>query len=485
MKRISFFYLIAVLLFWLFLAGCNSQTAPTRAQQPGEASTTARPQPTQTFLPNTPPWGNDPTATATPFSNLGVNKADLQGQAIRFWYVGSPSDEIGLMVDTFNSTNAWGIKVTAQAFAGYGELAETLDSTRQQDQLPDLLTGYNYQAARWDSEGRKLLDLADYVDDPIWGLTDEEKADFYPVFWWQDVDARSRKRYGVPFHRDGLVLFYNTTWAKELGFSKPPTTAREFERQACAAAAANNKDQRAENNGTGGWIISSDPSTLTAWLLAFEASLLDPNGRYAFSSPEASQALAFLKKLGDDGCAWQSAYAQPNLEFAERKALFITATTGAIAGQLQAMWETENADVWQVISYPGASSESVVVVRGPGLNVLQSTPVRQLAAWLFARWLISPESQARRIAAEGGYPTRVSTLEQLRSYARANPQWEQAVSLVFDARSEPSDASWAMVRWTLSDAIEQLYAPGFAAEDISEVLKRLDQLAVEASVQYR
>lgn len=446
---------------------------------------TARSLPTRTFIPNTPPWGNDPTATATPFSNLGVSKADLRGQEINFWYVGSPSDEIGLMVDTFNSTNSWGIKVTAQAFAGYGELTETLDSTQQQDKLPDLLTGYNYQAARWDSDGRKLLDLTNYVDDPIWGLSDEEQADFYPVFWWQDVDARSKKRYGVPFRRDGLVLFYNVTWAKELGFSKPPATTRDFERQACAAAAANNKDQNGGNNGTGGWIISSDPSTLTAWLLAFDASLLDTNGRYAFRSPEATQTLEFLKKLGDEGCAWQSTYAQPNQEFAERKALLITATSGGLSGQQQAMWELENGDEWQVIPYPGVSGEPVVVVRGPGLNVLPSTPASQLAAWLFARWLISPESQARRIAAEGGFPTRVSTLEQLKSYARANPQWQQAVNLVDNARSEPSDASWAMVRWTLSDTIEQLYAPNFTIKDIPDMLKLLDQLAVEAGVQYR
>jgi ABC-type glycerol-3-phosphate transport system substrate-binding protein len=420
---------------------------------------------------------------------LGVTQIELRGQVVRFWYVGSPSDEIGLMVDTFNSTNSWGLRVDARAFAGYGELNEALDATATQNDLPDLLSTYNYQAAQWDSEGRKLADLNRYINDPVWGLSMQEQADFYPVFWWQDVDAVTSKRYGVPFRRDSIVLFYNVTWAKELGFSKPPVTTKDFERQVCAAAKANNTDNRADNNNTGGWPINTDPSVLTAWLMAFDASLLNANSRYTLNSPESVAALTFLKKLGDEGCTWQSAYASSadthtNQEFAERKALLMTANSGGLADQQRALWNAENGDEWRVIPFPGVDGKPVVIVRGPGLSIFESTRVRELAAWLFARWLISPESQARRIAAEGGYPTRVSTLEQLKNFASANPQWQQAADLVLYARSEPGLASWSMVRWTFSDALAQLYAPNTKAADIPGILKILDQLAVEAGVQY-
>lgn len=444
---------------------------------------TARSLPTRTSIP-TIAWKGTATNAPTPFSTLGVTQAELRGQAVRFWYVGLPSDEIGLMVDTFNSTNAWGIRVEARAFAGYGELNEALDAIPKQDDLPDLLTAYNYQAAHWDAVGRKLADLNRYVNDPVWGLSLQEQADFYPVFWWQDVDARSSKRYGVPFHRDGIVLYYNVTWGKELGFSQPPTTTKDFERQACAAAKANNADQRADNNNTGGWLIATDPSALTAWLLAFDASLFDVNARYTFNTPEATAALTFLKKLGDDGCAWQSGQTHANQEFAERKALLLATTTGGLADQGRALWEAENGDEWRVIPFPGVDGKPVVVVRGPALSIIETNGVRELSAWMFARWLITPESQARRIAAQGGYPTRVSTLDQLKRYASANPQWQQATDLVLYARSEPGNASWAIVRWTLSDALVQLYGPNFTSKDIPDLIKLLDQLAVEASVQY-
>jgi multiple sugar transport system substrate-binding protein/sn-glycerol 3-phosphate transport system substrate-binding protein len=483
LKRILV-YLIAILGILLGLMGCNQPPDPTPTSLPGVITMTARSLPTRTTLPNTPPWKATVTLTPTPFSTLGTNQDALRGQQVAFWYVGLPSDEIGLMVDTFNSTNTWGIRVSARAFAGYGELNEAVDATPGLNELPDLLTAYNYQAAHWDATGRKLTDLNVYVNDPLWGLSAQEQADFYPVFWWQDVDAQTSKRYGLPFHHDGLILFYNVTWANELGFTSPPATTRDFERQVCAAAQANQRDGRGDNNATGGWVISPDPSALTAWLLAFDASLLNTEGNYTFDTAEADDALAFLKQLGDDGCAWQSPAAHPAWEFADRKALVVAASSASLVEQQRAMSQFENGDEWRIIPFPGVDGRPVIVVRGPALVAFESSAARQLAAWLFARWLVSPESQARRIAADGGYPSRVATLDQLRSFAAANPHWQQAADLVLYARSEPGQASWAVLRWVMVDALFQLYAPNFAVQDIPALIQHIDQLAVEASIQY-
>ncbi len=53
-------------------------------------------------------------------------------------------------------------------------------------------------------------------------------------------------------HQSAQVMFYNNTWASELGFDAAPQTADEFKEQACAAAAANDADDTPDNDGTGG-----------------------------------------------------------------------------------------------------------------------------------------------------------------------------------------------------------------------------------------
>ncbi len=43
----------------------------------------------------------------------------------------------------------------------------------------------------------------------------------------------------IPISQSANVIFYNSQWAKELGFANPPTNYAEFKEQACAATAAN------------------------------------------------------------------------------------------------------------------------------------------------------------------------------------------------------------------------------------------------------
>ncbi|PIZ25991.1 MAG: ABC transporter substrate-binding protein, partial [Chloroflexi bacterium CG_4_10_14_0_8_um_filter_57_5] len=44
-------------------------------------------------------------------------------------------------------------------------------------------------------------------------------------------DPVNGQRLGAPAQRSARFLFYNQTWARELGFSAPPATADEFRQQ--------------------------------------------------------------------------------------------------------------------------------------------------------------------------------------------------------------------------------------------------------------
>jgi hypothetical protein len=118
-------------------------------------------------------------------------------------------------------------------------------------------------------------------------------------------------------------------------------------------------------------------------------------------------------------------------------------------------------------------------VFGPSLIMLPSTPEKQLASWLFMKWLTGPEQQAKLVEATGTMPVRVSSIEYLEDYKTRNPQWSQAVSALAFAQSEPQYPSWKNVRWALSDATRQLFLSYFTIENVPELLDFLDQTAHE------
>jgi hypothetical protein len=98
---------------------------------------------------------------------------------------------------------------------------------------------------------------------------------------------------------------------------------------------------------------------------------------------------------------------------------------------------------------------------------------------LLAKWLSAPEQQARFIQASGTFPTRASTLDLLESFATDQPQWASAQELLTKSRSEPTYASWSVVRWVVGDVGTQIFRYYFTGDRISATLELMDETAAE------
>jgi len=111
------------------------------------------------------------------------------------------------------------------------------------------------------------------------------------------------------------------------------------------------------------------------------------------------------------------------------------------------------------------------------VEVLTSTPEEQLASWLFIKWFLEPQNQAKLVRETSAFPLRKSVLEELRNEGGLHPQWYLAADLLPFAHAEPSFSSWRLVRWAVSDAATQLYRFYFTSEQIPELVKFLDKTA--------
>jgi multiple sugar transport system substrate-binding protein len=477
---------MVLLAFSLVLSACQPSPVgvtpgPGRTQSPSPtpaAIQATRPAPTL------PAPTLTPTPTPLPKSPLGIEASELNGIPLRFWrarvdhfHAAGVRDVFQELIDEFNRDNPWGITVESTLYDDHGQIIEALQ-TSLYGERPDLISAYSYQAARLDSFGETLADADAYVFDPEWGLAPDEVEDFYPPFWNQD--RAGQKRLGVPLYRSAQVLFYNQTWAEELGFDAPPSSAEEFEEQVCAAAQAN----RLNEVEGGGWAINTDAPTILGWIYAFDGQVTRPDGGYAFRSEQAQQAFAFLHKLYTERCAWIVGTRYPNAEFASRQALVITGSLTGLPFQADAMAEAGSTDRWKVIPFLG-QGEPAIVAYGPSLSILESTPLRELASWLFIEWLVSPENQSRWVEAYGVFPTRQKATVYLDEYMEGHPQWVEALGLVEAARGEPAFASWRSVRWAVSDAGSFLFSPFFSVERLPVLLEELDQTARDLHEQLR
>jgi ABC-type glycerol-3-phosphate transport system substrate-binding protein len=405
---------------------------------------------------------------------------DPSGQTVIFWHVWY-SDPVrqGMvdLVDEFNATNEWGITVEAYDQGNYRDTEDLFNAAIQSGDLPDAVVAYGNALSNWYSVD-VIIDLNPYVNDPDFGLTADEIADFYPAAFDGAV-APDGSRVGLPISTSAELLFYNHTWGQELGFDGPPKTPAEFKEQACAAAAANEADDDPDNDGTGGYVLYAGASQVSAWWFSFGGYHLDADGEWKFATPELEAVAEFLKDLWDEGCAFPTE-SYPNPEFATRKALMVTSSTAGLPYQRAAMEDVESTDEWGLIAFPGDAGLAVDSYLQT-VGMVGSTPERELATWLFMKWFTQPEQQAKWIMASNYFPSREGTVPLLEEFAAEDAVWASGLELVPLGKVEPSIASWASVRRLLQDAFSEIIQG--TPDMIPGILADLDEAAAEAKAE--
>ena len=456
--------LVLVLVLALVVTACGSQPAEEPAVEEPVAEEPAVEEPVD----------EGPCAPATDGPLAGV---DPRGQTVVWWHNHDDDTRVEFLakyIAEFNATNECGITVEDQLQGSYNDIRDKMNAGIATGDLPGLVVGYqNDQAFYALADG--LTDMNLYIDDPTWGLGDE-KSDYFASFLEQGVHAAyDGDRLGFPPNRSMLMMFYNITWLKELGFDgKPPTTPDELREMACAAAEAN-------GDGTGGLYLDTGASAFAGWTMAFGGSVLSDDGLgYNYNGQASVDAMTFLKGLMDDGCADQLTEGYPNPAFAARQFSFTTGSSSGIpyyVGDLKTVAEEagREPDEFNAAALPHTTADPVQNVYGGDVMIPATTPETQLAAWIFVKYYTSPEVQADWVKASNYFPTRAGTEAFLGDYMAENPVWASAVELLPYGSYEPQLISYQGVR----DASEQAYSAILQGADIQETLDNLNTEANE------
>lgn len=407
-------------------------------------------------------------------SRLEVDEEALRGLEISVWtpWYGVEQSLFETFVNEFNASNEWGIKVSAQSQINFTNLYETTKASLPTEGRPNLVIGLPEHAQEWFSNGVST-DLTEYVEDPLYGL---DASDISFAFWNQDLAGNVRV--AVPAQRTAKVMLWNETWADELNINNPPASADDFRRQACRAHDSMKKDEFAENDAMGGWIVDTEPMTAYAWMLSFNGGVLE-EGNYRFLTPENIDTFKFLRELSESNCAWQGAV-DPITSFVNREALFITVSLQDLPTVTRAFASANNRDTWSVLPFPNEDNGTLVIY-GSSYIVMKSNDEKQLAAWLFARWLLENEQDARWVEATHNFPLRDSSLSLLSDYETTHPHWKQAVDLIPEGELQPPLGSWRTIKVMLGDGFAHMYRVNVPSGQVAAILAQMESMAKDLS----
>lgn len=412
--------------------------------------------------------------TPEPATRLEVDAEALNGLEIHVWtpWYGVEQGLFESFVKEFNESNEWGVKVTVESHINFTNLYEETTASLPTENKPDLVIALPEHAQEWFAEG-VTSDLTAYANDALYGI---DAADIPYAFWNQDLSGNARV--ALPAQRTAQVMLWNETWAEELNIDAKPESVEDFREQACRAHDSKKKDEFAENDLMGGWIVDTEPMTVYSWLLAFDGGVLE-EGNYRFLAPENINAFKFLRELAEANCSWQS-NADPILSFAKREALFITVSLSDLPAAARAFVGENNRDEWSVLPFPNENG-GIIAVYGSSYAILRSTEEEQLAAWLFARWLLENEQDARWVEATHNLPLRDSTVSLLGDYELTHPQWRQAVDLIARGELQPQLGSWRTVKIMLGDGFEHMYRVNVSSGQVAAILAQMESTAKDLS----
>lgn len=420
-----------------------------------------------------------PTATNQPTPTLARNTSSPQ--TLVFWHpwTGTKAASITALVEEYNASNPDGVTVQVVSAGDDDYLISKVEDAITNDNVPDVLAAPSlYLRSLYADEGA-LAELDTFINDAESGISVEEQKTIPAVFL--NLDVLDGVRYAFPADYELHFLFYNQTWAKELGFENAPTTSEQFLNQACAAASYNASDADDDNNGTGGWIYNTNAVTILSWMQVFGGGEIPEEARrgFSFNTEENQDALEFLRTIYQLDCAWTGKEADPYRYFAKRYALFYSGSSADWYRQIAMDRIQGNEDEWMVIAYPGNDGSPVVNAEVTSYGIFQSNPEKEQMAWNFVHWLVSSEAQTHLVEETYSMPVNLNLAQDLTVFLKENPEWQRLLTYLPLAKPTPHVDGWNLMQDMLQDAGWQLSLYTVKEADIPTILENMETMMNE------
>ncbi|GAA3807435.1 extracellular solute-binding protein [Streptomyces chiangmaiensis] len=376
-------------------------------------------------------------------------------------------------VKRFNEENRNKITVK-HVCAGSDEtaLAAKIQSAAAGGGLPDIATASEQYAAQY-NQAHLLQPLDPYLASH-WGVSAKEKSDFFPGA----IDRTKLKVYGNqtmswPFASTANALYVNMDLLHKAGIKQPPTTWQEFQSDAQTIKRATGKPGWVTAPGDGADLLDAIWSSGTPWV--------DAAGTKAqLDAPTTVGVLRSWQSMFHNGSAVVSGNYKSS--FTSGQAGMVFASTGYAT-----TWSSDmkNAD-WQIAMFPHAQGQPPLTeLFGSAHVVFHSTPQRQLAAWLFAKYMASAQNQALMCPGQGCIPATQSSIANpaINDAIKSAPQYGTAINdIAPHAHLLPQSTALASVRGEIAaDVFTKVTSGKLTPQQGAKELQNKAQQAIDSA----
>jgi ABC-type glycerol-3-phosphate transport system substrate-binding protein len=403
-----------------------------------------------------------------------LSGVDPSGVTITYWNQynsGAQQEVMNTLIEKFNSTNQWGITVNGIAQGNYTDLRNLMTAAIVSGELPNLVAGYQNDAASYYLDDA-ALDLNPYYNDATWGYSESDRADLNTDIINIDVFSEyGGAMLAWPNQVSADVLAVNLDMLKSLGFDAAPQDFDTFKAVACAAAKAEN---------TQGYPIKLDSSNFES-MVASRGGNIFHDGQYDFTSDAVIQTFTFYKDLYDSGCAYipESAFGNTD-DFALGANPMALGSSAGVPFIISGIQNAGLSFNWSVTTTPWTDDNRTVQVFVPSIIVVPSTPEQNLASWLFLKFLTEADSQQAWAAATDYFPIRHSVAEKASEFMDASnpvsPFFQEANALLNDPSIHiyfsTQNLTYGSVRDLVSSAMADVTTNGKDVQPVAEQLQK-------------
>jgi ABC-type glycerol-3-phosphate transport system substrate-binding protein len=348
---------------------------------------------------------------------------------ITLWHALSGSQQLALeaLVKKFNDTNGKSITVTAVYQGNYTQLYEKTLGAMQAGTLPDLAHAYESHVADY-ARTDLVVDLGPYKDSPRNGLTRQSQEDVYRGYYETNTFPQfGNKLLSWPFTKSLAVMYVNEDVLKEIG--KPtPKTWDDFD---TTVRAATKKDSsgRTVRYGFG---FNVDAAYFDAQVYARGGPLMaSDNQTVAWNGKEGLAVLQMYDRMNKEGTAYTPKGNDWQTDLSAGKLALYFSSTASLPF-IKDVAERSGAG-WSIANLPQSDPANARTAQfGANVAIFKSTTARQLASWLFIKWLTETDQTAQFAATSYFMPVRASAAETqvLKDYWARIPQGKQAFDLI-------------------------------------------------------
>ena len=326
------------------------------------------------------------------------------------------------------------IKIKATYYSDYGRIYNDVITNIPTNTLPDICITYPDHIATYLTGDNIVVPLDNVFTNEKYGLGGSELKYDSPRFdelvpqFIEECRIKDHY-YAIPFMRSTEACYINKTFVEALGYEIPDTLTWDFIWEVSEAALAKNGDGTYKLNGGNvmiPFIYKSTDNMMIQYLKQSHAGYSDSNGNIMIFNDTTKEFLKTVASHSNGAFSTFKISSYPGNFFNAGRCIFaIDSTAGATwIGSKATHLDIPEEDLIEfetvVKMIPQVNpDEPYMISQGPSLCLFNKPdPQRVLAAWMFAQYLLTNESQITYAKTEGYVPVtlKAQNTEEYKDY---------------------------------------------------------------------